>query len=188
MKRSVTLTLRIAARLLPLAPFALAPVALARPDAQASGQAEAQVVNPLRAVPRTDLSFGSIVVGVAAEGSVEVPTDGSPARYVNTAKAQCANSSDCIPHRAVFDVRGEPGRSYRVALPEQVIAIGTRTGVGLPVSGIMMRSLNSSSAKGEGLLDDAGRDSFFVGGTLRVPAGTRPDVFRADLPVIVTYD
>jgi len=188
MNRAVAMTPRTAAWLAPLAPFALAPAALAQPNAQASGRATAQVVTPLRAVPRTDLSFGSLVVGVAAAGSVEVPADGSPARYVNTAKARCASGADCAPHRALFDVWGEPERSYRVALPEQVTAIGTRTGVGLPVGRIVMRSRNSSSPAGGGQLDNDGRDSFFVGGTLQVPAGTRPDTFRADLPVIVTYD
>lgn len=188
MPQSTTMALRITAQLLAFASPALAPAALAQSGTLASGRADAQVVIPVRAAPRTDLSFGAIVIGVAAAGSVVVAPDGSPARYVNAAKARCGGSSECMPHRAVFDVSGEPGRSYRVALPAKVIATGTRTGVGLPVSEIRMRSLNASSAVEEGRLNNAGRDSFFVGGTLRVPAGTLPDTFRADLPVIVTYD
>lgn len=186
--RSGAIALKLATQPLPLALLAFASGASAQPDAQASGRAEAQVVIPVRAVPRADLSFGATVVGVAAAGSVEVAPDGSPARYGDSAKAGCAGSSDCLPHRAVFDVSGEPRRSYRVVLPETVIANGTRTGVGLPVSELRMRSLNASSEAGGGWLDDTGRDRFFVGGTLRVPAGTLPDTFRADLPVIVTYD
>lgn len=93
-----------------------------------------------------------------------------------------------MPHRASFDVSGEPRRSYRVVLPEQVIAYGVKTGAGLVVGSLDMRSINAAASQGEGRLDNHGRDSFFVGGVLQVPAGTNPDVFRAELPVIVTYN
>ena len=188
MRRSRTPRLSTLAWPPALASLALAPAVSAQPGAQASGRAEAQVVHPVRAVRRTDLSFGAIVGGGGAEGSVKVPADGSAARYANAAIAQCSGDADCAPHRAVFEVSGEPGRTYRVSVPEQLVANGARTGVGLPVGGIAMRSLNASAATEGGVLDKAGRDSFFVGGTLRVPAGTLPDSFRADLPVIVTYD
>jgi len=51
-----------------------------------------------------------------------------------------------------------------------------------------VRSLNEPSQAAQGRLDKAGRDEFHVGGTLRLPSGTRPDLFRADLSVIVTYN
>ena len=176
------------ARFLSMALFIFAPAAFAQNGETTLGRAEAEVVIPIRAVPLSDLSFGSIVVGSAGQGTVEVGPDGSPPRYINTARSLCSGESDCMPHRASFGVSGEPSRSYRVSLPGQIIAYGVRTGASLTVVSLEVRSANAPSAMGEGRLDNAGRDSFFVGGTLQVPAGTRPDVFRAELPVIVTYN
>ena len=180
--------LRPLARFLSMALLIYAPTVFAQDGATAAGSAQAEVVTPISAVPLSDLSFGSIVIGFAGQGSVEVAPDGSPPRYINTARSLCSGETDCIPHRAFFAVSGEPNWSYRVSLPRQVMAYGVRTGIGLPVVDLDVRSFNAPSAMGEGRLDTAGRDSFFVGGTLQVPAGTRPDVFRAELPVIVTYD
>lgn len=185
------LVLKCLLRLAPgclLSAFALAPGAQAQTGAQAYGHAEAEVVVPIRAMPLTDLSFGAIVVGSAGEGAVRIAPDGSPPLYLNTARSSCSGEAECMPHRARFSVSGEPSKSYRVVLPQTLTAVGMRTGAGLPVVSLEMRSLNAPSATGEGLLDSAGRDSFFVGGTLQVPPGTRPDVFRAELPVIVAYN
>lgn len=168
--------------------FALAPAAFAQIGASVSSRAEAEVVIPIRAVPLSDLSFGSIAVRSAGEGSVEIAADGSPPRYVNTARSSCSGQPDCMPYRASFDVSGDPGRRYRVSMPARIVAYGVRTGAGLPVVSLEAHSLNAPSAAGEGRLDNAGRDRFFVGGTLQVPAGTVPDVFRAELPVIVAYN
>ena len=176
------------ARLAPLAVIASASAAFAQTGEQASGRAVAEVVTPIRAVPLSDLSFGSVVIGAAGEGSVAVAADGSPPRYHNATRSSCAGEARCMPHRASFDVSGEPRRSYRVVLPEQVIAYGVKTGAGLVVGSLDMRSINAAASQGEGRLDNHGRDSFFVGGVLQVPAGTNPDVFRAELPVIVTYN
>lgn len=156
--------------------------------AQAIGRAEAEVIVPIRAVPVSDLSFGLIVVGTAGDGTVEVAPDGSPPRYTSAARSTCSGEAGCAAHPARFDVAGEPRRSYRIVLPDQIRARGTRTGASLAVVAIRVRSVNAGTALAEGVLDEAGQDSFFVGGTLQVPAGTRPDVFRADLPVIVTYN
>ncbi|MBI1402874.1 MAG: DUF4402 domain-containing protein [Porphyrobacter sp.] len=167
-----------------------APPALAEPGSTtaATGRAEAEVVVPITAVSLADLSFGAIVLSASGEGSVTVAADGSAPTYANAARAGCSGRTDCAPHPARFGVTGEPDRSYRVTLPGAIVAYGVRTGVGLPVSGLVMRSLNDPGGAGEGRLDNRGRDTFQVGGTLRVPAGTRPDLFRADLSVIVAYN
>lgn len=176
------------ARLLSIASLTFAPTVFAQDGATASGRAQAEVVMPIRAVPLSDLSFGSVVIGSTGHGAVELAPDGSPPRYTNTARSLCSGETDCMPHRAFFAVSGEPNRSYRVSLPRQIMAYGVRTGIGLPVVNLDVRSSTAPSPMGAGRLDTAGRDSFFVGGTLEVPSGTRPDVFSAELPVIVTYD
>lgn len=177
-------------RFLPAACGLCATAALAQPGMQASGRAEAEVVVPIRAVRLADLSFGAIVVGAVGDGTVEVPPDGSPPRYSDAAKAGCSAQSECLPHPARFGVSGEPDRSYRISLPGSIMASGISTGAGLPVTNIVVRSQNDPADGGGagGRLDNAGQDIFFVGGTLRVPAGTRPDLFRADLSIIVTYN
>lgn len=177
-----------AARLISAGVITIGSTAFAQPESQSSGRVQAEVVTPIRVVPLSNLSFGSIVVGSSGEGAVEVAPDGSPARYFNAARPRCSGESDCMPHRASFEVSGEPGRSYRVSWPQQIIAYGLRSGVGLPVTRLEVRSVNASSTSSEKRLDNAGRDRFFVGGTLRVPAGTHTDVFRAELPVIVSYN
>jgi len=134
-------------------------------------------------------SFPSALSWLALQdGTVEVAPDGSQPRYTNTARSPCSTGADCMPHRASFGVFGEPNRSYRVSLPPQITAYGVRTDVSLTVVGLEARSAHAPSVAGGGRLDKAGRDSFFVGGTLQVPAQTPPDVFRAEVPVIVTYE
>ena len=165
-----------------------ATAAEAQPGGQAAGRAEAEVVVPINVVQLSDLSFGSIAANGFGEASVKVAANGSPPRYVHTARPGCSGQSECLPHRASFGVSGEANRDYRVAVPSAVMAVGVRTGVGLPVVDIEVRGQNGSSATGGGRLDNAGRDTLFVGGTLRVPGGTRPDIFRAEFSVIVTYD
>ena len=179
---------RAGIRLLPVAMFAFAQAGLAQSGSQAMGQAEAEVIVPIRAAPIADRSFGLIVLGPAGSGTVEVAADRSPPRYTKAARTTFSGEAGCMAHRAQFDVAGEPNRSYRVTLPEQISARGIATGASLPVIRIAVRSMNAASAMSEGQLDQSGQDSFFIGGTLQVPAGTRQDVFRADLPVIVTYN
>lgn len=162
--------------------------ALAQPGTQTIGSAQAEVVIPIRAAPLSDLSFGSLVIGPEGAGTVEVSPDGTPPRYANTARSGCSGAEDCTPHPAHFEVSGEPGRSYLVHLPDQIIAYGLRTGASLPVIALTMRSTNAPSVMSGGRLDNDGRDNFFIGGIVQVPGGTRPDVFRAELPVIVTYN
>jgi hypothetical protein len=164
------------------------PPTLAQPGAQTTGSAQAEVVIPISTVPLADLSFGSIMIGPAGSGTVEVAPDGAPPRYANTARSICSGEADCAPHPAHFAVSGDPNRSYLVSLPDRIVAYGVQIGAGLPVIAMTMRSVNAPSVTNRGQLDSAGRDSFFVGGVLQVPGGTRPDVFRAELPVIVTYN
>jgi hypothetical protein len=152
------------------------------------GIAQAEVVKPVRVISLADLSFGSIAVSSNAAGTVRVAADGSPAAYERAARPECTGQAQCAPHRASFDVTGEAGRAYSVALPASVTAIGQRTGAPLLVGALEMYSLNAPSLQSRGLLNESGRDTFFVGGVLQLPAGTRPDLFRAELSVTVSYN
>lgn len=164
------------------------PSAAAADTSTAAGQASATVVEPLRTVPLDDLSFGTLTVGVATGGEVQVSAAGSSASYSGTAAPSCGLAMQCSPHAARFAVSGEANRSYRVQLPVLVQARGARTGQLLDVSRLVVRSQNRAVAHPRGLLDSEGGDEFTIGGRLTVPAATRPDTFRAEIAVSVSYD
>ncbi len=160
----------------------------ANPDSgTTNGRAGASIVQPLRAVPLEVLSFGALSVGVSGDGEVSVSATSS-ATYSGSAAPACGAASDCAPHAARFAVSGQGNRAYRVQLPSRVSARGARTGQLLDVSRLSVRSDNRQAADGRGLLDTDGHDEFSVGGVLSVPAATRPDTFRAELAVSVSYD
>jgi len=158
----------------------------AQDTAKSQGQAETRVVAPLSTALREALSFGSISVGAGDGGSVSVSSDGTT-RFLGVSQAHCSGRSDCSAHRAVFEVTGESERTYSVSLPRSVVARGERTGSALAVDSLEMRSLNTSARSG-GRLDKAGKDLFFVGGSVNVPSGTATDIYRAELPVTVFYN
>ena len=164
------------------------PATLRAEEATAQGQASATVVRPLTTRALEDLSFGAITVGQSAGGEVLVAPGGEATRYSGTVRQACGQGADCASHPARFAVTGEAGRSYSVVLPTGVQARGTRTGTLLHLSALTLATRNPGAPAGGGQLDAAGEDSFAVGGVLQVPAATRPDTFRADLPVTVNYN
>lgn len=172
-------------------PALLAAPATARTaQGESEGTATATVVRPLSATALADLSFGAIAVGNAGApgGSVTVsPQHGAATSYGGSVRAVCSGSSACRPHPARFAVRGEAGRSYKVTLPAALEARGMRSGVMLSVADLALHSDSDGSGIG-GQLDLAGSDWFTIGGTLAVPRGTPADTYRAEFPVIVTYD
>lgn len=157
-------------------------------ERQAQGRASASIVEPLRAVMREDLSFGALSVSPLADGSLRVPAGAGAATYAGTAAPICAQQSECRPHPAEVDVRGEANRTYRVQLPGSALALGRLTGQSLVVSELRMHSVNRPGAVAAGLLDAEGADVLRVGGLLVVPAGTSADTFRADLTISVSYE
>lgn len=171
-----------------LASNAMPAIASEADRATAPGHASAMVVKPITVAALADLSFGAIAVGENATGTVVVSASGAPVRYTGSARAGGTSLHHGIPHPATFSIAGDPGRSYRVSVPRSILAKGSRTGRELPVTRLVLRSANAPSASAGGRLDDDGRDLIDIGGTLSVPAGTLPDVFRSELPVVVTYD
>ena len=173
----------------PLLISSLVPMpAHAQSGQSAQGSASAEVVEPIRAVSLADLSFGAISVARGGAGQVEVDPDGSTVRYLQAARPQCGGGGGCTPHPGSFAVFGAANQTYSVSLPFQIIARGRQTGRGLVVGDLETRSVNAAAQASGGRLDRHGRDTFFVGGTLSVPAGTPSDIFTAELPVTVSYN
>ena len=89
-----------------------------------NGIASATVVAPLAVRSLRDLDFGA-VGDVGREGGILVIVPGSPqARYGGAARLACpvGEATCAMPHAARLRVEGEPGRAYRVLLPDAVEA------------------------------------------------------------------
>ena len=157
-------------------------------DSTDQGQARAQVVTNLQVTPLADLQFGAIVVGVGEPGRVTIGAGAGPAIFLGSARSGCSDAGGCSAHPASFRVNGEASRTYRITITGIVQARGQAWGGTLEVSDLTLLSANMVNAAGLGQLDAAGLDHFTVGGTLEVPAGTTPDIFRAELPVTVSYE
>lgn len=155
----------------------------------AQGWATASVIDPLHAVQEQDLSFGAVTASPTTSGEVTVDPSGGTASFHGGAQAACPGTAAtiCTAHPARFAVSGEALRTYTIDLPDQIVAQGQRTGTSLVVSNLISRSRNRPDLERGGALDLYGKDTFTIGGTLAVPAGTRSDIFRADLPVLVQY-
>ncbi|WP_395327935.1 DUF4402 domain-containing protein [Novosphingobium sp. BL-8H] len=157
----------------------------------ATGVASATVVQPLSVRSLSDLDFGS-VGDVGAQGGTLVIAPGDPAaRYAGAAHPACivGNANCAGPHAARLRVEGEPGRAYRVVVPESVQAHSAEgeAMAALPVTGLTVRTDSRPQAGAQGVLNHAGGDGFEIGGELRIPPGTEASHYRAQVPVIVVY-
>ncbi|MCY1669502.1 DUF4402 domain-containing protein [Novosphingobium sp. SL115] len=138
-----------------------------------------------------DLAFGAVFANQSA-GTVTVRNTGGVI-YRGGAQQACLPDACNIPHPALFLVQGEPGRAYRVEIPEQVLATGQSAqpgggpAVALIVDQLQCVSDSKPSASGLGQLDTQGLDRFRIGGTLHLPAGLPAADYRAVVQVIVTY-
>ena len=155
-------------------------------SASASGQAAASVVRSLSLLPLADLHFGA--VAVSGQGDGQVTVGAADVSFAGSARPACGQRADCAAHPALFSVSGEASRTYRITISAQVEARGQNTGAALEVGNLTVDSANLANADGLGKLGLDGLDRFTVGGTLFVPGGTRPDTFRADLPVTIAYE
>lgn len=158
-------------------------------SATAEGQSTAHVVRPLTVAAARDLDFGMVVSSGA--GSVSVEPGETEVRYGGGARKACVGADPCPQaHPARFAVSGEAGRSYRIAIPESLNIAGRRSGgetPGLLVVTMTARTASRPGAGAEGTLDEAGTDTFEVGGTLELPAPLPPAHYTVPVTVIVTY-
>lgn len=157
--------------------------------ANAAGTASAVLVEPISVRQVEALEFGVIAASRAGGGTVTVDPQSGGSSYSGNLGAACPRNANCFARPAVFDVFGEGGRLYRIDTPASAVAVREQgTGDSLPVREITVWARSGSGPAPRGLLDDRGRDSFRVGGTLSVPSGTEPGIYRADIAVVVSYD
>ena len=137
------------------------------------GAVDAKPATPVSLDVETSLDFDRLILVGAGEGSAEIGPDGS--RTVT-------GSIGAIGARAIVGhvtIRGEPGRSVRIMLPDRIELTGLSGGT------IRLDSIRSDLSAAPRLGSD-GTLSFRFGGILRV-SGDVDGEFRGDVPIDVDY-
>jgi len=166
------------------------------PAASTSGVASATIISPITVMQIDDLDFGIVSTDFYEAGGVTVHPGTSRTIYSNGAREACDALSGCPrPHRALFAVKGERGRSYSVAVPDSFSLPGgggldtksdTQSSIPL-VTDITVQTDSQPHAGAAGKFDEAGADRFGLGGKLNLPPDMAPARYRATIPVIVSY-
>lgn len=163
--------------------------ALAGGSATSSGKVGVGIVEPIAIQSLEPLQFGVLAVSSREGGSISVDPDSGSTRVTGGVGSLCPARAACFARPARFAVTGEAGRYYRIDAPATATARHDGGGAtSLTVSAIRISSANSTDGSARRLLDAGGSDSFAVGGTLSVPAGTQPGIYRAEVAVVVSYD
>ena len=161
--------------------------ALAQERAQASGTATASVVAPITVRQVEALRFGTVATGDTGGTLTLSPANGATS-VTGSLRSLCPAGSSCTAQAGTFAVRGEAGRSYRISAPGQALAARAGGGGMLTVSEITVATQSVPGTGLRGVLDDAGADSFKVGGTLQVSPGTAAGTYVAEMEMVVSYD
>ena len=155
-----------------------------REGASAVGHASVQIVRPLTVQSVEDLRFGCLV----ASGAGTVAVDAATGRTIHAGGVRAVDGAACAGGSATFDISGEGGRTYGVALAREAVARRADAADGtLPVTGLHMASANAPGGTESGRLDAQGHDRLRIGGTLQVPGDAPPGRYVAQIVVNLAY-
>lgn len=163
--------------------------AYAGETASATGRSQATIVEPIAVKAVAPLEFGVIAVGPTQGGTITVDPHTGSSSFTGSLAPACPAGSGCFARPGVFAVTGEPTRFYRIAAPTSATA--RRNGGGasdLTVESIRLWAGSTAADGDRGRLDNSGRGTFTVGGTLAIPPATRPGIYSAEVAVVVSYD
>lgn len=161
---------------------ALAALALfpGRVSAQVENTVASVDVVPLISITEvSELKFGRVNSG-SEVGTVTVTT--ANARTITGAVTLFGNDQTT----ASYNVLGNASGTYAITLPVTPINV-SKDGVNLAVSAFQARSTSTASGT-SGTLDLDGKDSFVVGATLTLPAGTLPGRYAGTFDVSIAYN
>lgn len=150
----------------------------------ATATASVTVLRGMSLIKHTNLSFGRVqnMAGAGFFGIVTV-TSAPPTRRLG-------QNLELLPFGgetpATYGISGEPNRTYRVSVP---IAVRSIPGMFL-VGDFTLWTANRGpvTPTGRSILDQNGNDSVRIGGSMRVPRGTRAAIFMAVVPVTISYE
>jgi hypothetical protein len=154
----------------------------------AVGRAHAEIVDDLRILHRSRLSFGTIVQS-AGTGSVVV----TPGRARTIHGRMQMTPGGFAPAR--FAIRGRANQAYTITVPDEITFTASHPShqahgktTDLTVTDFTIRSDNTGNvANAHSRLDRQGTDRLSVGGTLMVPANAAPGRYSGFVPLTVSY-
>lgn len=152
--------------------------------AEATGNANGTVVQPIAITSAADLSFGSFAAGTGA-GSITISTSGE---RTSSGVVVIGSSSGAA---ARFDITGAPGATYSIT--HGGTAVLTNTGGASETMALTKFSdlTGGNATSGEastGVLDSGGTQSLYVGGTLSVAANQAVGVYAGTVIATVEYN
>lgn len=164
-----------------VAVFGTIPAALAQQAGDgASASAGATIVAGMGIVANaTELSFGSVIVGAGAAGTVQQTAAARPARTgigVTLGNATAVSA-------ATFSVTGDGNATYAIMFPN-----GPQTAAHANGADEVTFTPFSNLPGGTGLLDAGGSQTVYLGGTLNVAKSQRPGVYTGAFDLTIAYN
>ena len=151
--------------------------------------AGAVLIKAMTLTQSAPLHFGSIVLTTTAGGTVVLPSNTTTRVFTGGVATSAATP---LPTNAAYNVTGTINETYSLTLP----AITTVTHTTIP-SGVYQMDITLMKARftntpgidaTTSTLDNAGNDSFTVGGTLTVNASQLGGIYAGQFDVSVDYN
>ena len=153
---------------------------IANAQSTASASATATIVTPISIAKTTDMSFGMIAVNGDA-GTVTLLSNGTTSETGVTLQKGALST----PAKAAgFDVAGTANYGYSITIPTGDVTLTNS----LNSSTMTISDFTSSLVGGKSTLNDLGKSSFIVGGTLNVAAAQVAGVYTNDKAITVTVN
>ncbi|CAM4174768.1 DUF4402 domain-containing protein [Flavobacterium weaverense] len=153
---------------------------IANAQSSATASATATIVTPISITNTADMSFGMIAVNGSA-GTVILSSDGGTIESGVTLQTGALST----PAKAAgFDVAGTANYGYSITIPTGDVTLTNP----LNSSTMTISRFTSSLVGGKSTLNDLGKSSFTVGGTLNVAAGQVAGVYKNDKAITVTVN
>ncbi|WP_198024147.1 DUF4402 domain-containing protein [Sphingorhabdus lutea] len=144
--------------------------------AQESGNAGAEVINPISVTAANDISFGTFVANTASVGYVTIEPE--------NIRSQCSVASCTgLFSPSTFNVTGEPGQAVNVShIGDSLnpVTFQLTDGTNIITFGLILHTPVLT-------LDAAGAGSFNIGARLRIPANTPAGNYSGNYWVQVEY-
>jgi hypothetical protein len=187
--KKITLTLSVLALSAICSTGLMAQASITGLMAQASNSASTTsggtAITPITVSNSRDLNFG--VFAVTADGGGTITVTGAATGVTTTDKVTIATVDGDAPTSAQFDVVGDSNFTYTFTIAESTFNItGADATTTLAVTNLTS-SLGNPNAGAIGTLT-SGKETVYVGGTLTIPAATKPQIYTVASAFNATVD